>query len=69
MKRIIIVLAAIVIGLGAASAQKYIVVDSEKILLALLKTFFPPIVTALSAAIATACLLRTPTIAVINSII
>lgn len=31
MKRIIIALAAIVIGLGAASAQKYIVVDSEKI--------------------------------------
>ncbi len=31
MKRIIIALAAIVISLGAASAQKYIVVDSEKI--------------------------------------
>lgn len=31
MKRIIIALAAIVIGLGSASAQKYIVVDSEKI--------------------------------------
>lgn len=31
MKRLIIALAAVVIGLGAASAQKYIVVDSEKI--------------------------------------
>ena len=31
MKRIIIALAAIVIGLASASAQKYIVVDSEKI--------------------------------------
>lgn len=31
MKRLIIALAAVVIGLGAASAQKYIIVDSEKI--------------------------------------
>ena len=31
MKRLIIVLAAVIISIGAASAQKYIVVDSEKI--------------------------------------
>ena len=31
MKRLIIVLAAVIISIGAVSAQKYIVVDSEKI--------------------------------------
>ena len=31
MKRLIIVLAAVIFSIGAASAQKYIVVDSEKI--------------------------------------
>ena len=31
MKRLIIVLAAVIISIGAASAQKYIIVDSEKI--------------------------------------
>ena len=31
MRRLFIILAAVIIGIGAASAQKYIVVDSEKI--------------------------------------
>ncbi len=31
MKKLIIILAAVIISIGAASAQKYIVVDSEKI--------------------------------------